>query len=58
MPKPTTIVYGLCHEGLTFFELPQTKVIRLKNDSVTGGIMTVHQLQKELQWIVPGDHGG
>ena len=63
MPKPTAVMYGLCHSDLTFFEIPATPDIRFKHDSgklgrirVSGGSLTAQQVVKELEWLVPGDH--
>jgi hypothetical protein len=63
MPKPTAITYGLTRSELLFYEAPASSNIYFKHDSgkvgrvsVSGGDMTVKELIKELDWIVPGSH--
>jgi hypothetical protein len=63
MPKPTAISYGLTCSELLFYEAPASSNIYFKHDSgkvgrvsVSSGNMTVKELSKELDWIVPGAH--
>ncbi|KAM0866590.1 hypothetical protein ACQ4PT_042540 [Festuca glaucescens] len=53
----------LLREGLTFYEVPKSTDLRLKNNSgkvgrvrVSGGTMNIQQLVKELNWITPGEN--
>jgi hypothetical protein len=61
MPKPTAVLYGLCREGLNFYDIPKNNDMKQKNDSgkvgrvrITGGTMSTQQLLMELEWLVPG----
>jgi hypothetical protein len=63
MPKPTGTMYGLCRESLLFMYVPKTPDVRMKISSgkvgrigITGGVMNIQQVIKELSWLVPGDH--
>jgi hypothetical protein len=63
MPKPTAISYGLTRSELLFYEALASSNIYFKHDSgkvgrvsVSGGNMTVKELIKVLDWIVPGAH--
>ncbi|KAM0918591.1 hypothetical protein ACQ4PT_008746 [Festuca glaucescens] len=63
MPKPTAVMYGLCRDDLLFFDIPKTDGVKSKRDSgkngiirVKGGSMSVHQIIKELSFVVPGNH--
>jgi hypothetical protein len=48
MPKPIAVLYGLCREGLNFYDVPHIKDMKQKNDSgkvrrvrITGGSMSI-----------------
>jgi hypothetical protein len=63
LPKPIAITYGLCRPQLIFNEVPASSDICFKHDSgkvgrilVEEGVMSVAEIVKELEWIVPGDH--
>ncbi|KAM0925823.1 hypothetical protein ACQ4PT_003970 [Festuca glaucescens] len=63
MPKPTAVMYGLCRDELLFFDIPRSLGVRSKRNSgkvgrirVTGGSLTVHQIAKELSFLIPGNH--
>ncbi|KAM0834757.1 hypothetical protein ACQ4PT_063373 [Festuca glaucescens] len=63
MPKPTAVMYGLCRDELLFFDIPTSPGVRSKRNSgkvgrirVTGGSLTVHQIAKELSFLIPGNH--
>ncbi|KAM0913824.1 hypothetical protein ACQ4PT_011900 [Festuca glaucescens] len=63
MPKPTTVMYGLCRDDLLFFDIPKSAGVRSKRDSgkngcihVEGGSLSVPQIIKELSFFVPGRH--
>ncbi|KAM0911268.1 hypothetical protein ACQ4PT_013600 [Festuca glaucescens] len=63
MPKPVMTMYGLCNDALLFFDIPKSAGVRSKRSSgkegwirVTSGELSVHQVIKELNFLVPGNH--
>ncbi|KAM0909453.1 hypothetical protein ACQ4PT_014786 [Festuca glaucescens] len=62
-PQPHMIMYGIGEERLCFFELPCTKSYKPKMENtrmgslaVTGGDMTIPQIVRQLQRLVPSEH--
>ena len=62
-PKPVATMYGLANDTLLFFDTPKSEDLRVHNESgkvgrirVTGGMMSVAEITKELEWLVQGDH--
>ena len=60
--KPHVEIYGHAHDALTFYAMPLTDTYRPKTEntrlgsvSVEGGVMTIPQIVKQLQRLVPVD---
>jgi hypothetical protein len=52
----------MIREDLTWFEIPKSKDIRVKNNcgkvcriKVEGGFVSIKQVIKELNWLIPGN---